>query len=194
MLEGPKLQLRKGCRLFLIAMIEKLQDRVPLKSAIGKYSSCLGPHNMINHKDVCILKSKKPLEKLCKNNSMTPVEADNSKNDFPNILTLAQQHQEKFDFIHSLQNLQFQIQDNTNTWKICPFIFALSHGQSQVERSFNINKNTLQENLPKKCFGGRIVYGILIDSDKSDFVTTNELILNYKSVFSKHNELTKEKK
>ena len=78
-------------------MIEKLQDRVPLKSAIGKYSSCLGPHNMINHKDVCILKSKKPLEKLCKNNSMTPVEADNSKNDFPNILTLAQQHQEKFE-------------------------------------------------------------------------------------------------
>ena len=78
-------------------MIEKLQDRVPLKSAIGKCSSCLGPHNMINHKDVCILKSKKPLEKLCKNNSMTPVEADNSKNDFPNILTLAQQHQEKFE-------------------------------------------------------------------------------------------------
>ena len=79
-------------------------------------------------------------------------------------------------------------------WKICPFIFALSHGQSQVEISFNINKNTLQENLQKKYLVGRIVYGILIDSDKSDFVITNELILNYKSVFSKHNELTKEKK
>ena len=79
-------------------------------------------------------------------------------------------------------------------WKICPFIFALSHGQSQVEISFNINKNTLQENLQKKYLVGRIVYGILIDSDKSDFVITNELVLNYKSVFSKHNELTKEKK
>ena len=79
-------------------------------------------------------------------------------------------------------------------WKICPFIFALSHGQSQVERSFNFNKNTLQENLQKKYLVGRIVYGMLIDSDKSDFVITNELVLNYKSVFSKHNELTKKKK
>ena len=34
-----------------------------------------------------------------------------------------------------------------NFWKICIFIFTLSHGQSQVEREFNINKNTLQENL-----------------------------------------------
>ena len=39
------------------------------------------------------------------------------------------------------------------------FIFALSHGQSQVERGLNINKNTLQENLQKKSLvGRRIVY------------------------------------
>ena len=156
-------------------MIEKLQDRVPLKSAIGRCSSCLGPRNMINHKDLCILKSKKLLERLCKNNSMAPVEADNSKNDFPNILTLGQQHQEKFEGLikHTQRLYSFlaefivpNLEQHKHMWKICPFIFALSHGQSQVERSFNI-KNTLQENLQKKCLVGRIVYGILTDSDKS---------------------------
>ena len=68
-------------------MIEKPEDRFPLKSAIVRYSSCLGPHNMINHKDLCILKFEKLIEKLYKNNSITSVEAGNSKNEFLNILT-----------------------------------------------------------------------------------------------------------
>ena len=88
-------KLRKGCRLFLIAMIEKLQDRLPLKSAIVRYSSCLPPHNMINHKDLYILKFEKLVERLYKNSSIESVEADNSKNEFPNFLTLAKQHRER---------------------------------------------------------------------------------------------------
>ena len=44
---------------------------------------------MINHKDLCILKFENLVEKLYKNNSITSVEADNSKNKFPNFLTLA---------------------------------------------------------------------------------------------------------
>ena len=56
----PNNKLGKGCRLFLTATIEKLQDRLPLKSAIVRYSSCLAPHNIINHKD---LKFKKLVEK-----------------------------------------------------------------------------------------------------------------------------------
>ena len=56
----PNNKLGKGCRLFLTATIEKLQDRLPLKSAIGRYSSCLAPRNIINHKD---LKFEKLVEK-----------------------------------------------------------------------------------------------------------------------------------
>ena len=33
-------------------------------------------HNMINHKDLCILKFEKMVEKLYKNNGITSVEAD----------------------------------------------------------------------------------------------------------------------
>ena len=66
-------------------MIEKLQDRLPLKSTIVRYSSCLAPHNMINHKDLCILKFEKLLEKLYKNNRITFLEGNNSENEFPYI-------------------------------------------------------------------------------------------------------------
>ena len=78
-------------------MIEKLQDRLPLKSTVVRYSSCLAPHNMISHKDLCILKFEKLLEKLYKNNRITFVEDNNSENEFPNFLTLAQQHHERFE-------------------------------------------------------------------------------------------------
>ena len=59
--------------------------------------SFLAPRNMINQKGLCILKFEKLVEKPCKNNSITLVEADNSKNEFPNCLTVAQQHREKFE-------------------------------------------------------------------------------------------------
>ena len=74
---------------------------------------------------------------------------------------------------------------------------SLPHGQSQVERGFNINKNTLQGNLQKKSLvGRRIIYDTLIGSGKSDldFVITNELILSCKFAYSKYNnEQTKQK-
>ena len=82
-------------------------------------------------------------------------------------------------------------------WKICVFILTLSHGQSQVERGFNINKNTLQENLQKKSLVGRkTVYDTLIDSGESvhDFVISNKLVLSCKSAYSMYNnELIKKK-
>ena len=32
-------------------------------------------------------------------------------------------------------------------WKVCIFAFTLSHGQSQIERGFSINKEIVIENL-----------------------------------------------
>ena len=57
-------KLRKSCTLFLIAMIEKLQDRLSLNNAPVRYSSCLAPQAMVNHEDLCILKFEKAVEKL----------------------------------------------------------------------------------------------------------------------------------
>ena len=45
-------------------MIEKLQDRLALNNATVRYSSCLAPQAMVNHKDLCILKFEKVVEKL----------------------------------------------------------------------------------------------------------------------------------
>ena len=45
-------------------------------------------------------------------------------------------------------------------WHVCIFIFTLCHGQSSVERGFNINKETLVDNLKEKS-SGMSVYSLL---------------------------------
>ena len=45
-------------------------------------------------------------------------------------------------------------------WHVCIFIFTLCHGQSSVERGFNISKETLVDNL-KENTSGMSVYSFL---------------------------------
>ena len=41
-----------------------------------------------------------------------------------------------------------------NLWFVCLFVMTPSHGQSQVESGFNINKELLIENLEQKSLKG----------------------------------------
>ena len=93
-------------------MIEKLQGRLPLKSAIVRYSSCLAPHNAINDKGLCIWRFEKLAEKLY-NNSIISVKTESSKNEFLNSLPWPSNTVKSLndlknihkDFIRSLQNI-----------------------------------------------------------------------------------------
>ena len=76
-----------------------------------------------------------------------------------------------------------------NFWKIFIFIFTLSHGQSQIERGFNTNKNTLQENLPEKSLiGHRLIYDEVKASGKQphNFEISNGLVLNCKTAHARY--------
>ena len=67
--------------------------------------------------------------------------------------------------------------------KIFIFIFNLSHDQIQVKQGFNINKNTLQENLQEKSLiGRRLIYNEVKASGKQPHnAISNGLVLNYKT-------------
>ena len=52
--------------------------------------------------------------------------------------------QEKDSFFGSLMQANA---DFFNMWKVCRIIFVLSHGQADVERSFNISWELLVENM-----------------------------------------------
>ena len=69
-------------------------------------------------------------------------------------------------------------------WKVFIFLFTLSHGQSQVERGFSINKEIVIENLHSSSLSAqRIVYDYLKASEKNihDIEITNKMLTSCKS-------------
>ena len=63
-------------------------------------------------------------------------------------------------------------------WFVCKNFFTLSHGQSQVERGFNVNKEILVENLQEESLKGQCIIYDHIQSENmklEDFKLTNEL-------------------
>ena len=80
-------------------------------------------------------------------------------------------------FLH--KNQQYK-----SMWKVFIFLFTLSHGQSQVERGFSINKEIVTENLDSSSLSAqRIVYDYLKASEKNihDIEITNKMIKSCKS-------------
>ena len=80
-------------------------------------------------------------------------------------------------FLH--KNQQYK-----SMWKVFIFLFTLSHGQSQVERGFSINKEIVIENLHSSSLSAqRIVYDYLKASEKNihDIEITNKMLTSCKS-------------
>ena len=69
-------------------------------------------------------------------------------------------------------------------WKVFIFLFTLSHGQSQVERGFSINKEIVIENPHSSSLSAqRIVYDYLKASEKNihEIEITNKMLTSCKS-------------
>ena len=71
----------------------------------------------------------------------------------------------------------------SDLWKVCQFVFALSHGQSQTEHGLNINKEILVENLQELfLISQHIVYDHMKDSgdDIANFVISKDSVKSCK--------------
>ena len=74
-------------------------------------------------------------------------------------------------------------------WKVCQFIFVLSHGQSQTERGFNINKEVLREILQElSLISQHIVYDHMKASgdDIANFVISKDLAKSCKGAHRRY--------
>ena len=149
-LASEKSHFRQDCIILLSRMISKFQERSPLKYQIVCCMSCLAPTNLINEKDECILKFSKIVEKLYHRKLLPSKEADDSKLQFEEFIGNAVKY-------NSDKLLSFNICSSSldafygqwlhrnpkfsNLWKVMICIFTFSHGQSQIKRSFSINKS-----------------------------------------------------
>ena len=181
-----KRTFKRECKQVIIVLIQKLQERYPLKYSIARNSSALSPNSMVEEKESSKMKFQGLVERLCKLKWLTADEADDAKQQFDEFVdTEYPKHREKFASVDKLSdavnvflsNFVHKIPKYKVFWKVGCSIFVLSHGQSAVERGFSINKELLVENLQEKSLvSQRMVYDH-INSDKLTSMNTNSLAI-----------------
>ena len=110
-------------------------------------------------------------------------------------------NREKFEGFFNSNNgyIEFLARNEEFKWFrfVCKIIFTLSHGQSQVERGFNVNKEILVENLQEEPFQGhRIIYNQIQPENIKfqDFKLTNELVNSCKAAHQRYTIALEENK
>ena len=160
----------------------------------------IAPTNLINEKDECILKFSKIVEKLYQRKLLPSKEADDSKLQFEEFIdNVVKCNSDKFfsfnicsssldafyrQWLH--RNSKF-----SSLWKVMICICTFSHGQSQIERGFSINKSPLIENMHEKsiCAQRRVLDFVKSSNEEGfhEIEIEHELILSCKASHSKYN-------
>ena len=198
-------RFKKECISFIIGAINKWKERLPIKSLIVLASLCLSPEHILNRK-FSVPTFEQLVDKNFKLEYISSVEADAAKLEFPSFIIHVRNSCEKFSKFNKFNDSldlflgEFVLpkkDEFKKFWKICIFIFTQSHGQSQVERGFNINKNTLQDNLlEKSLIGRRLIYDEVKASGKQphNFEISNGLVSNCKTAHARYSiDLAKNK-
>ena len=93
---NKKHQFKKECVAMLVAIVQKLQERISLKHLIG-CGSCLDPYQMACNKEECSLGFSGIVYKLYKNRWITSNDANLAKKEFDDFLESVK-HEYKDDF------------------------------------------------------------------------------------------------
>ena len=201
-----KKHFKKDCKKVLIKLCNKLNERSPLNYTAVRNAAAWDPLEMVNHKEICIVRGKKFIQNLFNLQLLTSAESDNAKQDFE-LFIQTEVHQNKDEFSSFDKDKQrldtflskyiSQNADCVNLWKVCKMVFVLFHGQAGVKRGFSINKEILVENMQKESLiSQRIVCDQLgcCRSNLEDYKIPRELLLRCKSPWRKYDEFLNEEK
>lgn len=196
----------KDCQAMIVAVLQKIQEKCPLKYGIVRYSSSLSPSKIITQKEMCRDNFGKLAEKIYGGNWISSKSADQAKKEFDALLKSAHSElkdvfltfDQKTDRIDSFYaGIMSESASYKDCWEIFKFVFTLSHGQASIERGFSINKELLVENLQEESIVcQRMVYDHVNCSGKSitEVPMTNALLKSCKLAYSRYAAALQEKK
>ncbi|GBN49355.1 hypothetical protein AVEN_57100-1 [Araneus ventricosus] len=199
--EGQLNTFFKDARKFLIGCVRKLLERSPLIYILTRSVSCFNP--MVTLSETLFdQRLTKLLLILCENNWMAPISADKAKNQLKEVCAESKnvsklkmykrtERVDKFWF-NLLSTYPKPCNDAISLLKM---IMILSHGNSNVERGFSINKECLWENMKEQTLiARRIVYdSIQANGGINNFEVSKQLILSVRNSRGNYEEY-KEKK
>ena len=181
--------LRKDCRSALLEFYHSLTNNSPLVYKLTKGISCFDPSIAINSK-LRVSRLDTALDIFVETKWLSGRQADLVKNNLREVWKRPFFDEKMKNFSihnpeHRLDDLWFDVIPNESGDSFAPLIhflkmvLILSNGNAFVERGFNINKETLIENLKNESLvGQRRVYDALQYNGKKvhDFTVNKSLI------------------
>ena len=183
------------CKTCLVTLVAKLNDKSPVAFPLVRHMSCLDPVLMASEKEKSCARFKKVLHCLVASNWVSEDQCD----------SLLQQFAQLLDSLPKDQFLAFQPSDSTSRLdtllleavsgngfdgleKLLIKLLVLSHGQSQVERGFSVNKEIEVENMRQETL---IAQRLICDHVRSvggidNIHLSNELLVSCKMAHSKY--------
>ena len=198
-----KINSKRACVQILVKVIIKLQERSPLKPSVVRKVACFSPVNMVLHQESSILKLETFVDKLFQAKHLSAKESDAAKSQYDDFLkSVVRQNRESFEqFCFESGRLDQFLSTHLNRndkfkelWKVCIFVFTMSHGQSAVERGFNINKHLLVENLNETSMKGqRLIYDYFtsLNVKLHEYIIPKELLFSCKQAHARYEEARK---
>nr|XP_020471978.1 uncharacterized protein LOC109969435 isoform X1 [Monopterus albus]XP_020471979.1 uncharacterized protein LOC109969435 isoform X1 [Monopterus albus] len=148
------LEFRKDCMDCLTNIIQKMQDKSPLKYTVVRQVACLDPANMFSDPNLCQERMKRLVHRFLQDHQLPGgiSAGDVIVQQFGNFLSLEakseslslfQPMKTRLDvFLHGLL-----CQSYPELWTFCKKLLLLSHGQATVERGFSVNKEVEADNM-----------------------------------------------
>ena len=199
--------LKDSWVIFLKKMVTKIQERSPIGYKLVRVAAALDPQKMasIDPETLqCMFDSIVSI--MYSSKRITAKQGDRAKEQFEQFL-------QKVVVVNKNEFLSFNMKVTrvddflgfyvcssrlyNDFWYVCKFVFSLSHGQSSVERGFNVNKQTMVENLEELGLTSlRMVYDeIMYHGGKiKDFPIPSSLLFACQSAHMKYKNDMKRKK
>ena len=93
--KSAKENICRECVIFLLRMVQKLQEKTPLKDQIVRCLNCFIPKAMIENKEECVVKFDKIIELIQEKGHLSAKEGDDAKYQFDDF-NIAQKNFELF--------------------------------------------------------------------------------------------------
>jgi hypothetical protein len=165
--DKAKMTFRMECRDFLVATLEKIFEKAPIKYQLVRSLSWLDPRLMVNPDFVATTGPKQmeiTLRRLCEAGRTKATDCDEAKRQYRTLCDKVNQtDSQPFRMFDPKENRLDELlaerlcgrKEYAVLWSVVEQILILSHGQATVERGFTVNRETIVENLKKRSLVGR---------------------------------------
>ena len=167
-------QFRKQCKVFVVTVLKKLQERIPLSSLLLKCITFADPELILSDPSVAKKRLKNLCHYICGIDIISTQQSDKIIENFNTLV--AKSSSSTFSsfskYNDRLDDFYFKVlqieKDYMPLANLLQLVFCISHGQASVERGFSLNKTAEVVNIEERTLmSKRLVMDHLVSNGLS---------------------------